>query len=94
MSTPSDDMRKYSWFPTVKYQVGDETIEKRFDYGNAKPKYKEGQKVEIYYNPQKPEDFYISGEKVQQTVGRVFTMVGWLLLVIDIIVVIISAIIK
>ena len=93
MSASNENMA-YSWFPVVKYQVGDRTITERFNYGNAKPKYEIGQKVEIYYNPHKVEEFYISGEDISKIIGRVFTLTGGLLLLIDIIIVIIFAIVK
>ena len=84
MSSSNDEMYRYSWFPIVKYKVEEKEIKKRFNLGNAEPKYEKGQKVVICYNPQRVEEFYILGENVQKTIGKVFTMIGGLFLVIDV----------
>lgn len=65
-----------SWYPVFEYNIGELKYIKESLYGRSQPKYAVGQSVEVYYNPEDHNEFYIKGETVQKTLGKVFTIVG------------------
>ena len=72
----------YSWHPVFEYKIGELTYTKESVYGNSQPKYAVGQDVEIYYNPENHNEFYVGGDKTSKTLGTIFTIVGITLIVI------------
>ncbi|MBR2704434.1 MAG: DUF3592 domain-containing protein [Clostridia bacterium] len=74
--TDIDMHTTYTMHPVFEYHVGEETIKKEYLVGTSKIKYQEGQVVNIFYNPKKPTMFYVQGDKLQSTLGKVFTIVG------------------
>ena len=84
------DYEGYSWHTTIKYKVGNKTIEKSDDFGSTKQLYKKGQIIKIFYNPDNVEEFYIVGNEEKNKIGRVFTIAGVLIISFDIIALLIT----
>lgn len=76
----SDSVKGSGYYPVFEYHVGDVTITKESAYGSGKPRYKKGQNVEIYYNPQKCSEYYIKDDKLPHILAKVFTIVGAVLI--------------
>ena len=77
-----------SWNPVFEYNIGELKFIKESYYGNSQSKYAIGQKVEVYYNPEDYNEYYIAGDNLPKTLATIFTIVG----IVAIIVAIISAI--
>lgn len=71
-----DNVYTTSWHPIFEYEVGEETYIKESPYGSSRSKYEVGQKVEIYYNPEDHNEYYVAGETLPKTVGMVFSISG------------------
>lgn len=56
----------YTYYPVIEYQVGDRTISQKSRSGQYPPKYKVGEQVEIYYNPNNVEEYIIKGDSTQK----------------------------
>ena len=70
----------YSYFPVIEYSVENESFQRMYNIGFKKDKYKIGEEIEIMYNPEKPEDFYFVGDNSGSKVGKVFSIIGPILL--------------
>lgn len=64
------------YYPVLEYQAGDNTVIKKYSVGDSKIKYKIGDKVSIFYDPNKPEDYYIKEENGNNVVGIVLIVIG------------------
>lgn len=73
------DMPVTSWFPVYEYQVNGEDYRKISTVGTSKPEVEIGQRVDLYYNPARPQDFYVGGSAAGQ-VAVIFRAIGILLL--------------
>ena len=71
-----DDYSNFAWHPVIEYQIGETKVEKEYNFGSGKPKYEIGQKIQIYYNPQNYNEYYIEGDNVQTIVAKGFTIAG------------------
>lgn len=68
----SDDY-SYSWYSTYEYYVDGVRCEKESSVGNSKMLLEEGQKTELRYNPNNPEEIYVPAEKVESSL-RLYTI--------------------
>ena len=66
----------YTYFPVIEYKVGDQTISQKSRSGQNPPKYQVGQQVEIYYNPNNVEEYFIKGDLTPKFFGIGFTALG------------------
>ena len=66
----------YTYYPVIEFQVGDRTISQKSSFGQDPPKYTVGQQVEIYYNPNNVEEYFIKGDSTPQYLGIVFIGLG------------------
>ena len=83
-SHDSDGGYSSSWHPVFEYNIGELKFIKESLYGRSQSKYAIGQEVEVYYNPEDYNDFYIAGETLPRTIGTVFTIVGSVAIIIGI----------
>lgn len=74
VTSNSDGFYSSVWHPVFEYSVGELKYVKESMHGSSKSKYAIGQEVEVYYNPEKPDEYYIEGE--QGVFSTVFTIVG------------------
>ena len=74
----------YMWHPVYEYNIGNQKFIKQSAYGRTECKYAVGQNVEIYFNPENYNEYYVAGENVPKTLGIIFTCVGIVLIIIAI----------
>lgn len=74
----------YMWHPVFEYNIGNQKLIKQSAYGRTECKYAVGQNVEIYFNPENYNEYYVAGENVPKTVGIIFTCVGIAFIIIAI----------
>jgi hypothetical protein len=91
-SYDSDGNYSHSWNPVFEYKIGELTFIKESNYGSSQSKYAIGQDVEVYYNPEDYNDYYITDEMLPVTIGTIFTVVGIVAIIISIFIIILSAI--
>ena len=65
-----------TYYPVIEYSVGDRTISQISRSGHNPPKYKVGQQVEIYYNPNNVEEYIIKGDSTPKLLGIGFIVIG------------------
>jgi len=63
VSSDEDGGETYSYFPVMRYYIAGKCYEQKSDTGSGKKKYEIGQKVNILYNPDNPNEFMIEGDK-------------------------------
>ena len=73
----------YMWHPVFEYNIGNQKLIKQSAYGRTECKYAVGQNVEIYFNPENYNEYYVAGETVPKTLGIIFTCVGIALIIIS-----------
>lgn len=66
----------YTYYPVIEYQAGERTISQKSRSGQTPPKYKVGDKVTVYYNPNNVEEYIIKGDSTPQYLGIVFIVIG------------------
>ena len=76
----------YSWHPVFEYTIGNLKYVKESLYGFSESKFAIGQDVEILFNPENYNEFYVATETLPKTLGRIFTIIGILLIVIAILI--------
>lgn len=81
-----DEATTSMFHPVIEYSVNNEKYVKTHAFGAVPAKYEVGQEVEIHYNPDDCEKYYIEGEKIQKTLGTVFTIAGSIIIVVGILV--------
>ncbi len=84
-STSTDGIRMVSWFPIFEYWYGGISIQKRSSMGSAHQDFYIGQRVQLYLNPQNPNEFYCPLEKRGVLQGT-FLGVGCVLVVIAVLI--------
>ena len=72
----TEDSYTYTYYPVIEYQVGERTISQKSRSGQYPPKYKVGEQVEIYYNPDNAEEYIIKGDSTPHSLGLVFVVIG------------------
>lgn len=72
----SDTTIDYSYYPVVQYNVGDQQFTKKYTTGSGTPAYYVDQQIDIKYDPNKPEDYIIVGDKSSNVLGIIFTAMG------------------
>ena len=65
-----------SWHPVLEYSIGDLKFIKESPYGSFQSKYAIGQNIEVYYNPEDYNEYYIAGDTLPKTLATIFTIVG------------------
>ena len=73
------------WHPVFEYTVDGVKYVKESNYGTTKAKFGIGQELEILYNPDNNNEYYVKEENGPKTLGVIFTIVGSILLVAGII---------
>ena len=71
----TDEAMMMSWFPVYEYIVNGTVKRNQAFAGTAKPEVPIGQKVALYVNPERPDEFYCPDEK-KVPVQKVFAGVG------------------
>jgi len=64
------------YYPVLRYYAAGQWYEERGDVGRGKRTYAVGDRVEVFYNPQKPESFYILGDKSSLIMAVIGLLLG------------------
>lgn len=78
----------YMWYPVFEYTVEGETLTQYSHYGTNPPMFYEGEIIEMYYNPDKINEYFVPGQNVQMVfsifiiIGGVFFGIGLIILII------------
>ena len=70
------DYSRPTYFPVIEYQAGDSTISQMSNSGEYPSKYKVGDQVEIYYNPNNVQEYIIKGDSTPNFVGIIAIVLG------------------
>ena len=81
--TNGDDVVTDMWHPVFAYDAQGERIQKVSPYGSTRKKYQIGQKVQIRYNPDRPEEFFIIGQSTADLLITIFSIIGLALLILS-----------
>lgn len=63
-------------YPIFEYDVNGEHFIEKSRVGSNTTKYRIGQEVEIFYDPNKNDNFYVSGEHATSIMGIIFFIMG------------------
>lgn len=69
------------YYPVFEYRANGQFVRVESKVGSDKPKYREGEEVRIFYDPDSKKDFYIPGSKSASVIGSVLTVIGVILAV-------------
>ena len=64
------------FYPIIEYQVGDKKYVKKSSSGSSSPTFAIGDETEVHYNPNDPNEFYLTESGPGIMIGVVFTIVG------------------
>lgn len=78
-----------SWHPVYEYMVNGKSMRKRSSIGHAHKNYREGEKVYIYINPEKPDEIY-SPEEKEGFIPKIFISIGILLLLLCVVIILLG----
>ena len=65
--------------------IGELKFIKESACGSSQSKYAIGQEVEVYYNPEDYNEYYIAGDTLPKTLAIIFTIVGIVAIMIAIV---------
>jgi hypothetical protein len=74
-----------SYYPIFQYMVNGNNIEVRSSVGTGRPRFIEGQAVNVLYNPNKPEQFYVVEDKVAGNFGIYFIIFGLVVVIFGVV---------
>jgi len=64
------------YYPVLRYYAAGQWYEQRGDIGRGRQPYDIGERVEILYDPQKPESFYIVGDRASLVMSVICLLLG------------------
>ena len=71
-----NDKFTYMWVPIIEYDVNGQKYRNFANYGASKPKYDLNQNIEICYNPNDCNEFYICDDNTGNMLSKIFKWVG------------------
>lgn len=80
----TDGVATFSWYPVYEYTADEHIIRKRSYFGQAKQAFYPGEEVEIYYNANDYNEFYVPKEHTGKLI-MAFQIIGAMLLIIGVI---------
>ena len=75
-SRGSDGTYSSTWHPVFEYNVGELKFIKESPFGGSSSKYAVGQNIEVCFNPENYNEYYIEGDNTQKTLATIFIGVG------------------
>lgn len=85
----SDNRHSSSLYPVFEYNIGDLKFIKESSYGSFQSNYAIGQDIEVYYNPEDYNEYYVPGDSLPKTMATIFTIIGIVAIIIAIVLTII-----
>ena len=70
------DSADYMYYPILEYVVDGKTIRVTMSNGSSTPAYNINQKITVLYNPSKPKEFIVKGDKSSNVIGIIFMTLG------------------
>jgi len=76
----------FTWifYPVFEYNIGENKFVKESLHGTSDLKYIIGQEVEVYYNTEDYNEYYIAGDTTQKTSSIFLTIIGGLAIILSI----------
>ncbi|MCH5282006.1 MAG: DUF3592 domain-containing protein [Lachnospiraceae bacterium] len=71
-----DNAPMSAWYPVFEYYVNGISIMRKSHFGTSKPAFQIGQPVTVFFNPAKPEEYYVKEEKTSSLLLKIFLIVG------------------
>ena len=71
-----DESNNVSYFPIIEYEVNGKKYNKTHSTSDSMHKYSVGQKINILYNPDNPDEYYIEGDGSDNIVSFICFGVG------------------
>ena len=71
------------YYPIIEYKAGDKVITKKHNVAYNSPQFHEDETIAILYNPNKVEEYIISGDKSYILFGVIFMAMGILIVLIS-----------
>lgn len=68
--------RTTTFHPVLEYNIGNLNFVKEYQYGSSICKYKIGQNIEIYYNPENYNEYYVAGDNTSIFLWIIFGVIG------------------
>ncbi len=93
VGTGIDAISTYLYHPKIEYSVNNQKYIKISNFGTKPSKYEIGQEVEIHYNPNKCDMYYIEGDNTQKKLETIFTIAGGIILIMAVLIGIIGTVI-
>lgn len=81
----NDDITTEMWHPVFEYYASGRHIKKTGAVGSVKKKYDIGEQVEVFFDPDEPEKFYIAGERAGRLLSVIFAAIGVLAIVVAVV---------
>jgi hypothetical protein len=66
----------YFYFPVIEFCANGRVMREKLCIGYSYKKYKVGETITIFYNPNKPTEYFIEGDKSKKFIGTVCIIVG------------------
>lgn len=83
-SIDDEGFTSHTYYPVIEYTAGDKVVSATASSGQNPPKYQEGDKVEILYNPADTTEFLIQGETGPGLFGIIMIAVGFIVSLIGV----------
>ena len=84
-TTTDSDGTSTTYYPIFSYKVEEKTVKSKSSVGTSSRRYNINENVNILYNPNKPEEFIIKGDKTSNFLSIIIIIVGTLCAVAGII---------
>ncbi len=79
------ERKSVTYHPVFNYEVGGRKIEKTVAAGSGRPEFTEGQSVTVMYDPQNPEQYYVTEDKTGSRFGIYFMIFGAIVFIMGIV---------
>ncbi|MBR6033513.1 MAG: DUF3592 domain-containing protein [Clostridia bacterium] len=63
-------------YPVIEYNVGEQKFIKEYNYGSTNPRHLIGRRIEVHYNPENYNEYYIAEDTIPTKLAKIFTFVG------------------
>ena len=73
------------YYPIFQYVVNGKSIEKKSTVGTGKPQFTEGQDINVMFNSDKPEQFYVVEDKQSGSFGIAFMIFSAVVIIFGIV---------
>ena len=80
----SSNRRTISWHIVFEFNAGDRKFIRESPYGCTKSKFSVGQEIEVYFDSENYNEYYIVGDDRKKEIGTVFIVLGISIIIIAI----------